>query len=95
MATEQVLISGIAYKVRKLIEKNQALSAENKVMAQQVETLKSNLESLAGELEVKRNEIFKITLANAYENEFGVEEGKDRIDDLINEIDRCIRVLSE
>ncbi len=95
MATEQVLISGIAYKVRKLIEKNQTLSVENNNLTQQVETLKSNLEKLAGELEVKRNEIFKFTLANAYGNEFGVEESKIKIDELIKEIDNCIRVLSE
>lgn len=95
MATEQVLISGIAYKVRKLIEKNQQLSEENVNLAQQVALLKNNLAKLAGELEDKKNEIVKFTFANAYENELGVEEGKARISDLIEEIDRCIEVLSE
>ena len=50
--------------------------------------------NLTKELETNKNELFKYTLANTLEIEYGVEEGKNKIDSLIKEIDMCIEVLS-
>jgi len=95
MANEQRLISGIEYKVRKLIEFNDELNKENAELHQKIGALNSNVAALTKELEVKRNELFKISLAHTIESELGVEEGKERLDSLIEEIDKCIEVMSD
>ena len=95
MANEQILISGIEHKVRKLIEKFSSLEIENEELHQHIDALENKIKALSNELEEKRNELFKISLADALEIKYGVEESKTRIDDLIEEIDLCIEVLSD
>jgi len=95
MANEERLISGIEYKVRKLIEMNLELKTENSEMHNKVNALNTNVKALTKELEVKRNELFKISLAQTIESELGVEEGKEKLDNLIEEIDKCIEVMSD
>ncbi len=94
MANEQILISGIEYKVRKLIEDNAQLKSENLAIKEKISILTEKADNLTKELETNKNELFKYTLANTLEIEFGVEEGKEKIDSLIKEIDMCIEVLS-
>lgn len=95
MANEQILISGIEYKVRKLIEQFGSLQKENNDLHQHIDALENKVKALSLELEEKRNELFKISLADTLEIKYGVEESKTKIDDLINEIDLCIEVLSD
>ncbi|MBC8321109.1 MAG: hypothetical protein H8E34_10330 [Bacteroidetes bacterium] len=95
MANEKILIAGIEYKVRKLIEINELLKKENNRLISETEVQEKKNEELNKKIEENQKEIFKFTLANTLEIEFGVEEGRKRIDSLIEEIDRCIEVLSE
>lgn len=95
MANEKILISGIEYKVRKLIEINELLKKENTRLELEAEVSKKKIEELHRNIEENQKELFKFTLANTIEIEFGVEEGRKRVDSLIEEIDRCIEVLSE
>lgn len=95
MANEQLLISSIEQNVRKLIETNGNLKDENLKLHQHIKDLSGDIEGLKKELEFKRNELFKITLANTLKTEKSVEDSKEKIDELISEIDRCIEVLSE
>ena len=95
MANEQRLISGIEYKVRKLIELNNELKKESTELHQKIDALNNNVAALTKELEIKRNELFKISLAHTIESELGVEEGKEKLDNLIEEIDKCIEVMSD
>ena len=95
MANEQILISGIEYKVRKLIEQFEGLKKDNDDLHQHIDALENKVKALSLELEEKRNELFKISLADTLEIKYGVEESKTKIDDLIKEIDLCIEVLSD
>ena len=95
MANEKVLISGIEYKVRKLIDNYQSLEAENRQLKNEVEELKQQVSTLQELLNEKNNEFLKLTLANAFENKFGVEKGIQIIDELMEEIDRSIDVISK
>ncbi len=95
MANEKLLISGIEYKTRKLINKNLALIDENKKLKQEVDSLNKKIEELTLRLQKLENKNVKLSLANALEYNFGVEEGKNKLESLIEEIDRCIDVLSE
>ncbi len=95
MANEKVLISGIEYKVRKLIDNYQSLEAENRQLKNEVEELKQQVSTLQELLNEKNNDFLKLTLANAFENKFGVEKGIQIIDELMEEIDRSIDVISK
>ena len=95
MSDEQTIISGIEYKVRKLLEINSELKKENTKLHQNIDNLEEQLRLLSQELNKKQNELFNISLANTLEKEFGVEESRKKIDNLLDEIDRCIEVLSD
>jgi chromosome segregation ATPase len=95
MGNEAILISGIEHKIRKLIALNVKLNEENAKLHQQIDDLENNNQALTVEIENRKNELLNITLANTFETEFGVEESKTKIGNLIEEIDRCIEVLSE
>jgi chromosome segregation ATPase len=95
MADEQTLISGIQYKVRKLLELNSELKRENTKLHQNIDNLEEKLRLLSVDLNKKKNELFNISLANTLEKEFGVEESKKKIDSLLEEIDKCIEILSD
>lgn len=95
MANEQLIITGIEYKVRKIVEANILLRQQNVKLNQDLEKRDEQLALLTEELESKKSELLKITLANTFEKELGVEDSKKRLGDLIIEIDRCIEVLSE
>jgi len=95
MANEKLLISSIELNLRKLIETNERLKRENLDLHQHIEKLNGDIENFKNELELKRNDLFKITLANTLKTESSVEDSKEKIDELIVEIDRCIEVLSE
>ena len=95
MANEQLLISGIEYKIRKLIEINQALSSENGRLKQKVGELTEEVLKLTRRLQERENKAIKLSLANALEYKIGVDKGKEKLGELIEEIDRCINVLSD
>lgn len=95
MANEQLLITSIEQNVRKIIDENVRLKEDNLKLHQHIEALSGDIEGLKKELEIKRNDLFKITLANTLKTANSVEDSKDKIDELIEEIDRCIEVLSE
>jgi len=61
----------------------------------EVEVSSKKIEELYINIDNNQKELFKFTLANTLEIEFGVEEGRKKVDSLIEEIDRCIEVLSE
>jgi hypothetical protein len=95
MANEQLIIAGIENKVKKIVELNSLLKQENLLLVQELGKRDEQLTLLAADLESKKSELVKIKLANTLEKELGVEDSKKRLEDLINEIDRCIEVLSE
>jgi hypothetical protein len=95
MANEQLLIASIEQNVRKVIDENVKLKEDNLKLHQHIKALSGDIEGLKKELEIKRNDLFKITLANTLKTANSVEDSKEKIDELIEEIDRCIEVLSE
>ncbi len=94
MANEELLISGIEYKVRKLVEDRQLLKAENEKLRTLLQAKDQRLEHLQEVLDKKNNEFLKLSLANALENKYGVEKGIQIIDQLIEEIEKSIDVIS-
>jgi len=95
MANEALLISGIEYKVRKLVDKYRMLQAENEKLRKDLQNREQRLMEMQGRLDKKNNEFLKLSLANALESKYGVEKGIQIIDQLIEEMDNSIDVISE
>ena len=95
MANEQLLISGIGYKIRKLIEINKAIYDENESLKQQVSELTEKVKDLTKSLHEKESNAIKLSLASTLGYNIDVEKGKEKLSELIEEIDKCINVLSE
>ncbi len=95
MTKEEVLISGIEYKIRRLIQLNSELQRENDKLKQDVFSLSELVKELTESLKKAENKIVKLSLANTLEYNVGVEEGKEKLKELIEEIDKCINVLSD
>jgi soluble cytochrome b562 len=95
MSNEALLISGISYKVRKLIEIKNSLIDENKRIKQELEEARVLIEQLQNELENKRKKLVETSLASALTDRKGVEKSIEFIDRLVEEIDRGIDVLSD
>lgn len=94
MNDEITLISGIEYKVRKLLEikeknknKINALTDQNNDLKEQIENQKLYINKLKEQIE-------KIKLAKSLENSDGSIEAKTKINELVREIDKCIGLLN-
>jgi len=88
------LVSGIEYKLRKLIEEHQLLRAENEGLMKEIRELTlQNTEKLEkiNQLEEK---IKILKLAKTLENKEGNTEAKLKINELVREIDKCIGLLN-
>ena len=88
------LVSGIDYKIRKLIEQQDSLLARQKAGAAEVQQLKqANLEQ---QKQIKKLEetIKTLKLAKTLENKEGNVEAKLKINELVREIDKCIGLLN-
>lgn len=94
MADTSILVSGIEYKVRNLIENNirltdelESLRSENKSLHQHIKELEQHIDSLT-------QKINKNIVSNSLEGEKEIKEGRKLISDLVREIDQCIALLS-
>ena len=95
MKNTSTLIAGIEYKLRKLIDKNEALKKELRQNIQhlaELEQLTDNQHKKIIELE---NNINLIKIAKSLEPGKGTVEAKVKINELVREIDRCIGLLNK
>ncbi len=95
MAETSVLISGIEYKVQKLM-------AHNKRLIARVNDLESENEDLHGKLaEIHEShgqltdQLNKRVIVNTLESEMELEEGRKLIKALVQEIDQCVAMLNK
>ena len=88
------LVSGIDFKLRKLIAQNQLLLTENQKLATDIQELKHKSvqdQNIINELEEK-NKILK--LSRTLETKEGSTEAKVKINELVREIEKCIGLLN-
>ncbi|MEI7501179.1 MAG: hypothetical protein WCK84_12120 [Bacteroidota bacterium] len=88
------LVSGIEYKMRKLIEQHQLARNDNKRLINEVQGLKEVIneqKQIIKQLEEK-SKILK--LAKTLELKEGNVEAKLKINELVREIDKCIGLLN-
>jgi len=83
------VVNRIELKIKGIKERLNSLQDENKMLSEQVVTLSKALE----EREPLTKEYEQINNINITTNNIGSEKAKQKIEDLMREIDKCIALL--
>ncbi|MDY0343657.1 MAG: hypothetical protein RBR28_08795 [Lentimicrobium sp.] len=94
MKNAETLITGIAYKVRKLIEINERLTFENQQLREEIKSIKSKVNLFDNNINTLQNQITTLKLAKSLNKEESRTNVKLRINELVREIDHCIAILN-
>lgn len=94
MNDDITLISGIEYKVRKLLEIKKINSEKIIALTDQNLKLSENIEEQKLYINKLKNQIEKIKIAKSLESSDGSIEAKTKINELVREIDKCIGLLN-
>ena len=94
MNDEITLISGIEYKVRKLLELKEKDNRKIKVLSDQNLKLEEQIEEQKSYINKLKEQIKKIKIAKSLENSDGSVEAKLKINEFVREIDKCIGLLN-
>ena len=89
-------LSEIRTKVEKLVEENRLLKNENESMRDRIEGLERTVELQKNTLSelTEQNKLIKLA-KNLNPEDSDTEEIKNKVNELIREIDRCIDLLNE
>jgi len=89
-------LSEIRIKVEKLVEENRLLKNENESMRDRIESLERTVELQKNTLSelTEQNKLIKLA-KNLNPEDSDTEEIKNKVNELIREIDRCIDLLNE
>jgi len=83
------VVNRIELKIKGIKERLNSLQEENKMLSEQVVSLSERLE----EREFLTKEYEQINNINITTNNIGSEKAKQKIEDLMREIDKCIALL--
>lgn len=95
MADTSILVSGIEYKIRKLVDSNIQLKLETERLTEENKLLNDKLKELEDIRSQLTQQINKHIIANSLNGEKEIKEGRKLIGDLVREIDQCIAQLSK
>ena len=95
MKDKKVLITGIEYKVRRLIDQYKKLKKNQDVLIEQNNELKKVIEEKNIFVENLKEEIPKIKLAKSLESKEGSNDAKMKINELVREIDKSLNLLNK
>lgn len=88
------LISGIEYKVRKLLEIKEKDKKRINILTDQKLKLEEQIKEQKLNINNLKEQIKKIKIAKSLENSDGTVEAKLKINELVREIDKCIGLLN-
>ena len=88
------LVSGIDYKIWKLIEHHDLLRSENRRFINEISELKQENNDQKRKIKQLEENVKILKLAKTLENKEGNVEAKLKINELVREIDKCIGLLN-
>jgi hypothetical protein len=88
------LVSGIEYKLGKLIEQHKIQRADNKILADEIKGLKQVIYEQKNTIRTLEDTIRILKIAKTIESKEGNVEAKLKINELVREIDKCIGLLN-
>lgn len=95
MDSPSTLISGIEYKVRKLIGQVSVLQKDNEKLKDEITELNEKITNLELLLNEQKERIKILKLAKSLSKEESKTEVKLKINELLREIDNCVRLLNK
>jgi uncharacterized coiled-coil DUF342 family protein len=88
------LVSGIEYKLRKLIDQHQSARDENTRLINEIQELKKVINEQKQTISQLEEKSKILKLAKTLETKEGNVEAKLKINELVREIDKCIGLLN-
>ena len=88
------LVSGIEYKLGRLIELNHIQRTENKQHIIEIESLKQTINEQKQIIRQLEDKFKSLKIAKTLETKEGNVEAKLKINELVREIDKCIGLLN-
>jgi hypothetical protein len=88
------LVSGIEYKMGKLIEQHHIQRVENKKCIEELQELKKVVREQKQTIRELEDRIKILRIAKTLETKEGNVEAKLKINELVREIDKCIGLLN-
>ncbi|MEI6174941.1 MAG: hypothetical protein WCR01_14415 [Bacteroidota bacterium] len=88
------LVSGIEYKLRKLIDQHQLARSENKQLTNKIQELTEVINEQKQTISQLEEKSKILKLAKTLEIKEGNVEAKLKINELVREIDKCIGLLN-
>jgi len=95
MKNAETLVSGIEYKIRRLIGQTGVLQEEKRLLAAENQTLKTQNEKLMQKVNELEEKLKTLKLAKSLNKEEKRTEVKLKINELVREIDHCIGLLNK
>ena len=94
MKDVSTLVSGIEYKLGKLLETKHQLQTENRTLKEIIKELNSDNQKQKETITQLEEKIKIQRLAKTIESKEGNVEAKMKINELVREIDKCIGLLN-
>lgn len=95
MSDLSILISGIEYKVRKLTSLLERCEAESKKLLKENSGLLEKVEMQKKQIQQLEEKAVRIQMIQALTSKSDVVSVKQKINELVREVDRCIALLNE
>jgi len=89
-----VLVSGIEYKVKKLINQNNQQEAEKISLINENNNLNKIISQQTKQIRELKEKIRNLKIAKSLDINNGSVDAKNRINELVREIDRCIEFIN-
>lgn len=90
-----ILISGIEYKLRKIITSNNLLLQESKIISAENEELKKIIEQQNIKIKELEERYRVLKIAKSIEKSTNSFEQKIKINEMLREIEKCIGLLNK
>lgn len=94
MADIDTLVTGIGVKIEQVIDRLECLQRENIQDKETIQTLQNENTSLTETIETLQQHIIHLTTAQNQHNTEIPASRKEKIDELLREIDHCLEIVS-
>ena len=94
MADVETLVSGIDYKIHRLIERLQSLQKESENQTKEIHELNQNREEQNQTIKELEEKVQILKTTKTLEIKEGTVEAKAKINELLREIENCIGLLN-
>jgi len=91
----KLLLSGIEYKLRKLINTAQKLNSENKILKEEKKEYEQTIEKQKNIIKELEEKIKVLKIAKSLDGSSNTFEQKVKINEMLREIDKCIGLLNK